>query len=174
MRNESFHLDVIRAQMETRMNNFRSWIVLGLVSLLIYGCGKDRIYEQYNSIEKEGWKMTDSLVFDLDKVQKLTDPVIQIGVKYSEEYPFSNLYLRIISKDSLESSLENKLINVPLFDSKSGKPLGKGFGNSYTKLDSLPFLLPDGTRQVLVYQYMRENQLRGIESIGIKISKSLQ
>jgi len=73
--------------------------------------------------------------------------------------------------DSLNNVIENKLINVPLFDSKSGKPLGKGFGNTYTRYDTIPFLLNIETKKVTFLQYMRQNQLEGIEAIGLKILK---
>lgn len=115
--------------------------------------------------------MTDSLVFSLPETKESTASVSQIAVRYNEVYPFSNLYLRVILKDSAEQPLENKLINMPLFDSKSGKPLGKGFGSSFTKMDTLPFDWDASTREVVIYQYMRQENLKGLESVGVKVSR---
>lgn len=151
----------------------KRWLWLGVVflSTLLSGCGDGRLYEQYSSFEKAEWKMTDSVAFDLGKVDLSAIPIPQIGIKYNEDYPFSNLYLTVIAKDSADKVLGKKLINMPLFDSKSGKPLGEGFGNSFTKLDNLPFELPMESRKVILYQYMRQESLKGVESVGVKISK---
>lgn len=150
----------------------KQWIWMGIaLSGLLSSCGDGRLYEQYRSFEKAEWKMTDSASFDLKKVDFDSSPLTLIGVKYNEAYPFSNLYLTVIAKDSSDTVLEKKLINMPLFDSKSGKPLGEGFGNSFTKLDSLPIDLPLPTSQVIIYQYMRQESLKGVESVGLKISK---
>jgi hypothetical protein len=65
--------------------------------------------------------------------------------------------------------LNDTVWNVPIFDTQSGKPLGKGFGNTYTIYDTLPFSLPSKAKEVLLLQYMRQAELEGIEAIGIKI-----
>jgi gliding motility-associated lipoprotein GldH len=156
------------------MNKQWIWIGIAAASALLSSCGEGRLYEQYSSFERAEWKMTDSAAFNLQKVDFASSPLTQIGIKYNENYPFSNLYLSVIAKDSSETVLGKKLINMPLFDSKSGKPLGDGFGNSFTKLDSLPIDLPLGTSQVIIYQYMRQESLKGVESVGLKISKKDQ
>lgn len=154
------------------MNKQSIWIALTFLVAILSGCENSRLYEHYYPFEKSEWKMTDSVVFDLKKVDFATLPLTYIGVNYNEEYSYSNLYLTAIVKDSSEVILEKKLINMPLFDSKTGKPLGKGFGNSYSKLDALPIDFPLETQQVILYQYMRQENLKGVESIGLKISKS--
>ena len=58
-----------------------------------------------------------------------------------------------------------------LFDPKSGEPLGEGFGNSYTRYDTLPFLFDQQTKSVTLLQYMRQDLLPGVEAVGIKILK---
>jgi hypothetical protein len=60
---------------------------------------------------------------------------------------------------------------VPLFDSKSGKPKGNGFGNSFTFYDTLPFPISANTSELIYLQYMRQENLPGIEAVGLKILK---
>ncbi|GMQ24370.1 hypothetical protein Aoki45_10520 [Algoriphagus sp. oki45] len=145
----------------------------GLISLtiLLSSCGGDRLYEEFQSIEGSSWQVTDTLSYEIGSLgtEKRTD---LIAVRYSDSYPFSNLYVRLLMEDSSMSILTNKLINIPLFDSKSGKPLGRGFGNTYTKYDTLPLSFPEETVRVKLVQYMRKEDVKGIEALGIKILKN--
>lgn len=141
-----------------------------LLVMLAFGCSDDRIYEDFQAIPSGNWGMQDTLRFDLGNLD-LTGRKSMIAVRFNEGYPFSNCYVRIISYDSAGIILENKLINVPLFDSKSGEPLGKGMGSTYTKYDTLPFSFKPETRSLTFLQYMRTDQLTGIEAVGLKILK---
>ena len=144
---------------------------LFVVLILVFAaCTDGRIYEDFQSLPNQNWDITDSLFFDLQDVELINTPDL-IAVKFNEEYAFSNCYLRIISKDSAGMILDNKLVNMALFDPKSGEPLGEGFGNSYTRYDTLPFLFDQKTKSVTVLQYMRQDQLPGVEAVGIKILK---
>jgi gliding motility-associated lipoprotein GldH len=141
------------------------FLIIGLNS-----CSGDRIFEEFKALESASWYANDSVNFDLKSLD-LTDRKSLIAIRFNESYKFSNCYVRVISKDSSNLILENRLVNMPLFDSKSGKPLGKGFGNTLTKYDTLPFELHPETSSVTLLQYMREDQLSGIEAVGFKILK---
>ncbi|MEB2782239.1 gliding motility lipoprotein GldH [Algoriphagus sp. C2-6-M1] len=141
-----------------------------LLFLVIAACTDGRIYEDFRSLPNQNWGITDSLNFELGKVELINSPNL-VAVKFNEEYAFSNCYMRVISKDSSGVILDNKLVNILLFDPKSGEPLGEGFGSSYTRYDTLPFLFDKQTKSVTLLQYMRQDQLPGIEAVGIKILK---
>lgn len=141
-----------------------------LLAVGISSCSDDRVFEEFKALPTQNWGIEDSLQFDLSNIQ-LQDNQSLIAFRFNEEYSFSNCYVRILSKDSLGAIIENKLINVPLFDSKTGEPLGDGFGSTYAFYDSLPFPLPQNTKTVTLLQYMRQNQLPGIEAVGLKILK---
>jgi gliding motility-associated lipoprotein GldH len=144
---------------------------LFIVSILVVSaCTDGRIYENFHALPNQNWGIQDSLVFHFQDVELVNSPNL-IAVKFNEKYSFSNCYLRVISKDSLGMILDNKLVNMILFDPKSGEPLGDGFGNSYTRYDTLPFLFDQQTKSVTLLQYMRQDQLPGIEAVGIKILK---
>lgn len=144
-------------------------LLLGVVFALIFvSCTENRIYEEFHSFSTQTWSDKDSVVFDLQK-GKVPPGKNLIGLRYTDSYPYANVYIRIISEDSLGSILDNKLVNVPLFESKSGQPKGTGFGNTYTFYDTIPFQLPDLTSTVIFLQYMRQDGLPGIEAVGLKI-----
>jgi gliding motility-associated lipoprotein GldH len=128
------------------------------------------MYEQFYSFEDISWSEQDSALFDLRELSSLEGKSL-IAVKYTEDYSYSNCYIRVVARDSSKKILQNKLLNVPIFDSKSGHPLGEGFGNTFTKYDTIPFDLPVETKEVVLVQYMRQVELPGIKAIGFKLLK---
>ncbi|MEB2784808.1 gliding motility lipoprotein GldH [Algoriphagus persicinus] len=151
------------------MNKVQHYLFI-LLFLIIAACTDGRIYEDFRSLPNQNWAITDSLNFELGDLELINSPNL-VAVKFNEEYAFSNCYLRVISKDSSGVILDNKLVNILLFDPKSGEPIGEGFGSSYTRYDTLPFLFDQQTKSVTLLQYMRQDQLPGIEAVGIKILK---
>jgi gliding motility-associated lipoprotein GldH len=143
--------------------------LIGIIFLL-FSCGKERLFEEYHSFQTGNWQETDSIKFDLSSLDSLKGQAI-LGVRYTEDYPFSNCYIKVIYRDSSKVVLADSLWNVPIFDTQTGKPLGDGFGNTFTTFDTLSFPIPAGTREVIYLQYMRQAQLEGIEAVGFKVVK---
>ncbi|MCC5939104.1 MAG: gliding motility lipoprotein GldH [Lunatimonas sp.] len=149
------------------------FFLLGLFLLVtggLVGCDSDRLYESYHDFPNPNWHLEDSVTFQLDRLPE--SPFHQVvSVRFTDRYEFHNLYLKMVIKDSTEQLIKDTLVNINLFDSKSGKPLGKGFGNRFTKYDTLTSADPALTnaRKVQFIQYMRQESIEGIESIGLKL-----
>ncbi|GGZ41220.1 hypothetical protein GCM10007049_38220 [Echinicola pacifica] len=137
-------------------------------------CDQARLVEEYQSFEELSWPAEDTLSFMVPAIPN-EGALATLRVKYNEEYDYHNLYLRYILRDSTGSIQTNKLIYLKLFDPKSGKPLGSGYGNSFTVVDTLPSLKATALQnsKMQFIQYMRSNALDGIESLGIKIEKGM-
>jgi gliding motility-associated lipoprotein GldH len=147
------------------------WKLLALSLLVLaWSCSGDRVYEEFYTFQTGSWSEKDSVRFDLNELKERSGQKL-IAVKFNENYPFSNCYIRVISKDSTGKTLNNRLINVPIFDSKSGKPTGTGFGSTFTRYDTLPISIADQAVSVTFIQYMRQEELPGIEAVGLKILK---
>ncbi|NVJ85846.1 MAG: gliding motility lipoprotein GldH [Algoriphagus sp.] len=140
-----------------------------VLSILLFSCTDNRLYESYESISPDGWGMSDSLVYDISSLTEKPAHTL-IGVRYKDDYPYSNCYIRLLKRDSTHTILEDKLIDITLFDSK-GEPLGEGFGSTYTVYDSITLEVEDQVNSLVLLQYMREEQLKGIEAVGIKFLK---
>ena len=133
-------------------------------------CDSNRVYEDYRDFKDGIWELDEALSFDMLEIQ--TQPTLPvISIRYTDSYEFHNIYVRFVQQDSTASILQDTLVNIALFDSKSGKPLGKGFGNRHTVYDTLlgkGRVYPE-TAKIQVWQYMRKDRLIGIESVGIKL-----
>src|SRR5690606_31816663 len=146
-------------------------LFLFLLTLSIASCNNDRVFEEYQGMPELHWNVEDTVSFEPEAIDpNVTFPLL--GLRYNDTYEFHNLYVRYLLTDSLGKVLADSLINIHLFDPVSGKPLGSGFGNVYTKYDTLPNLaIPQGQKHRYAFiQYMRTEELKGIEAVGLKIN----
>lgn len=149
------------------LNRFVRLLIIGWV---LSSCDANRIYEDYRDFKDGVWDLKEVLSFDILEIQPQS-AIPVVSIRYTDTYEFHNLYVRFVQQDSTESILQDTLVNIALFDSKSGKPLGKGFGNRHTVYDTLlgtGKIYPQ-TARILIWQYMRKDQLVGIESVGVKL-----
>ncbi|WP_209330465.1 gliding motility lipoprotein GldH [Lunatimonas salinarum] len=147
-------------------------VLLTVLSVLV-GCDSDRLYESYHDFPTPSWHLEDSVTFEISGVAE--DRVLPvISVRFTDRYDFHNLYLKMVLKDSSDSTIKDTLVNINLFDSKSGKPLGTGFGNRFTKYDTLTTSGSEiiNAKKVQFIQYMRKESIEGIESLGLKLIRS--
>ncbi|GHB43463.1 gliding motility lipoprotein GldH [Mongoliitalea lutea] len=141
-----------------------------IVSILVLSaCGTDRLFEDYQGMPSLKWSIEDTVRFELNPAAH--HGKMLIAVKHTDAYEFRNLYVRYILRDSSNQILENTLVNIPLFERTSGSPLGKGFGGTFTKYDTLPVSVDSKIATVQFIQYMRTETLNGIEAIGLKVVK---
>jgi len=145
----------------------KSKVIALLMCILVFGCDGSRLFEKYQGMETGSWNVIDTVSFDLPKIPESHKTIV--GVKYNSDYEFRNLYLTYLLKDSLNQIIESQLLEIPLFDNKSGKPLGSGFGNTFTKYDTLPLLTNRPYSKIQFLQYMRVDKIDGIEAVGVKV-----
>ncbi|WP_439483907.1 gliding motility lipoprotein GldH [Cyclobacterium plantarum] len=143
---------------------------LGMLFLLS-GCNGDRLYESFEDFPNQSWLVSDTVSFSLDSLPPDVSKMLSVGIRYNDSYEYHNLYLRYLLRDSLNNVMLDSLVNLQLFDSKSGQPLGSGFGNRRTLYDTLPANQLATPARVEFIQYMRKDTLTGIESVGLKISE---
>jgi len=154
---------------KTKGNNMNTRFVglIFTVAILMAGCNGERVFEEYEGFKSGSWDVSDTVTFEISKLPSSNSTIL--GIKYTKDYEFRNLYLRYILKDSLDQIVETKLLDIPLFDSKTGKPLGEGYGSSFMKYDTLPLENPFSSIHLL--QYMRVEKLSGVETVGVKVIK---
>jgi len=133
-------------------------------------CNNSRVYESFQELEALKWVVSDTISFNVDSLEASTGLSSILSIRYDDKYEYNNLYVRYLLRDSVDKVLMDSLLNIHLFDPKTGKPLGQGYGNRRIMYDTLPgdVIQPNSTFQFI--QYMRKDTLLGIESIGLKIN----
>jgi len=140
--------------------------ILGMAS-----CSHKEIFYDYLSFTDAQWNQNEQAVFHV-KIEDKSQPYdVSVELRNNSNYPFSNIWLFIDYKTP-KGRNRCDTIGADLAD-VYGKWYGKGL--SLFNL-TIPYqttvLFPDtGTYVYSIRQGMRENPLKGISDIGLKVSK---
>lgn len=149
--------------------------VTALFILIVFStssCTNRVVFDDVSAVNSEGWNLNDKHRFTMNIEDTAATYMYYLHIRNDESYRYSNLYLFMNSRFP-NGSLTTDTIECMLAD-PSGKWLGKGSGYQKDHLilvnSSLKFPLK-GNYVVDIWQAMRDEQLVGIQSIGIRIEK---
>lgn len=148
-----------------------------LTIVLFSSCDKNRVFDEYESIQ--GWHKDSLVNFELKNIDSLKTYNLFINIRNNNDYQYSNLFLiteikfpqgKVIS-DTLEYDMSKP----------SGEWLGTGFGdvkeNKLWYKENVRFE-ESGRYEVSIQQAMRKNgeingiqELQGITDVGFRIEK---
>jgi len=147
-------------------------------ALTLSACDPNRVYEENTDLTSPSG---DPYVWDVQQRPSFTFAIadttarydVYFNVRNAAGYGFYNLYL----KHTLTGP-EGRVVGRPLLhqmiilDPKTGEPLGAGagdiFDHQFLALRKVHFARP-GNYKVTLEQYMRQNQLPGIMSVGVRV-----
>jgi len=157
----------------TRNKWRHSWIGL----LLLFACERMIIYQTIISFDNDQWPVDTVLDFSFQIKNTAQTYDICLLVKNTQDYPYQNLYITYYLEDDSSHLLHKALKNYPLFDLKTGKPLGSGLWKSknhtFLVVDSHQFS-HSGSYTLKLEHFMRTDTLPGLRTIGIKVVPSKQ
>ncbi len=141
--------------------------------LFLISCNDARVFE--NQIDLGGyWTLSDSKTFEFDVKDSTKSYDITGSVRNQNKYIYYNLYIKyeLYRGDSL---LMTDLAEVILFEPKTGKPLGRGLGDTFNHefeiMKDYVFAAPD-TYQMKLSQFMRLDTLQYLDRIGLRVSQT--
>jgi len=151
----------------------------------MFSCQEDnRIFDENVDISNGEWNRTESIKFNVDIPDSLTDYNLFYFIRNSVDYPFHNLYLRMSIKDSLGITCFDQNHELYLFHPQTGQPSGKSgslinpslgdlFDQKYPS--AFGFNFPHkGKFDVEIRQFMRkEDKIPGVFAVGLRIDKQV-
>jgi gliding motility-associated lipoprotein GldH len=152
-----------------------SFIFLIGAFILFSACDESRVYEKNIDFPANDWYVDSVARFSVDIVDPSIDYNLYIDVRNAVSYPFTNLYVQYNLYDSTQKKLQGKLMRLPLFDKKTGNPFGDGLGDIFDHRFAVNknFKFPyKGKYKVEVIQYMRQDPLPFIMSVGLRVEKA--
>ena len=151
--------------------------LIGVVclALLLTGCDSNAVYKAYEDIDDGKWYVKNAPSFTFE----ITDASVPYNVYYnlrnSLSYGYYNLYVTRYLRDATGKEVESRLDELILMDPKTGKPNGDGIGDLYDHkfLMKRNYRFPKpGKYTMQLRQYMRQDPLLHIESVGITVEKA--
>ncbi|MCX6352755.1 MAG: gliding motility lipoprotein GldH [Bacteroidetes bacterium] len=153
---------------------FRGLGVCFLLLLTFSSCTSNRIYEHYASVENYNWDIKDTKQFtavinpEADKRYNFS-----INLRHTEAFPYSNIWLRLITKTPSGKISVNR---IPLvLASQSGQWLGVGIGDIFdTRFPVISNItLPEkGIYTFAIQHDMRTDIIPGIMDVGLRIEEA--
>lgn len=154
----------------------KRFISTGLTGLLFFfgiSCSHNEIFFEYHSFEKDGWNREAAAVYhiSIDNTTDLFD--VSLEIRNNNDYSFRNIWL-FVDFQSPGGDMRTDTIGLDLADTY-GKWYGKGISLysltiPYEKAVRFP---KEGAYTYFIRQGMRENPLKGISDIGLRISKKM-
>lgn len=149
------------------------YLIFFFISLAIYfACDNNRVFEKNLAIPEKGWDKDSAITFDIPVSDTLQNNNFYINIRNDIKYKYSNLWLFIEidqpGNKSVTDTFEVTLANP------TGKWHGKGFGgvkNQQVIFKRNIYFPVSGEYKVNIRQGMRENVLKGITDIGVRLEK---
>jgi gliding motility-associated lipoprotein GldH len=153
-----------------------AFIITIIFIVIMASCDDQRVYQEYNDFDQRYWLVNEQPSFEFTINDTATAYNIYCNIRNSTVYPYSRLFVNYTLQDSSGRELQKKLLNEFLFEAKTGKPFGKsGLGDLYdhqfTMIKNHRFQKA-GTYRVKFEQFMRQDTLDGILSVGLRVEKA--
>ena len=149
------------------------WVVF--VALLALGCDTKAVYNEYTDIEDGKWSIRNAPSFTFEINDASAPYNLYYNLRNSLSYGYYNLYLTRYLRDATGKELESRLDELILMDPKTGKPNGDGLGDLFDHkfLIKRNYRFPKpGSYTMQIRQYMRQDPLLNIMSVGITVEKA--
>lgn len=148
--------------------------VITVTILALFGaCNLNHVFEQYQPVTNRSWDKDSVLVFTVPVKDTTSNHNIYISIRNDVRYAYSNLWLFVSIEQPGGKSVQDKF-EITLAD-PSGKWLGEGFGGLKTReviYRSSVFFPISGDYKIKVQQGMRDDILKGISDVGVRIEKA--
>ena len=157
-----------------KLNNFCIWFVLCICMVCAVSCDKNEVYYSYHELKNGEWSKFDTLKFDIDSslVAPNANYKITVELSINNNYSYRNIWL--YAQDNIsDSTFLNYSQQYTLAD-EYGKWYGSGFGAIYQISLNYKHAVRFNEKRdycIKLLHGMRDEPLKNIEKVGIKIEK---
>ncbi len=134
-------------------------------------CNSNLCYETFEKVNVEGWDYKNEKHFTIP-VRQIGKKDITIAIRNTANYEKANLWLFLTVK-SPEGNILRDTIDCPLADDY-GYWLGSGFSGLYLTehlLKNNNYCYQEGDWEITLTHGMRQEKIKGIQEIGILVTK---
>jgi gliding motility-associated lipoprotein GldH len=154
------------------MNRPIKLVFLFIMAALFQSCTNDSLINTFETVPNQNWTYIKPIKANLAVTDSTKAYQIYVNFRHTSDYRYANLWLRfrIIGPDK-KQIIERQEFQLALPD---GQWLGKGSGSLYSYeliyKENYKFKTK-GNYTILVEQNMRDNPLRGVNDVGLRIAE---
>lgn len=139
------------------------FILFALIS-----CNGNTAYHTYQNLPSAGWQKQDTLEYILPSYLAGKSYQMEIGLRHTENYAYQDIWLKVLHP--LSPQIHPDTLHLKLAD-QWGNWQGKGTsGNLYQYTNNQVIHLSSADSLLQIVHIMRDNPLKGISDVGIKLS----
>lgn len=156
------------------MRKLKSIIILIIALSGIAACTDPAcLYYSYQSLPGAEWKQTDTICFEVNIPDSLTDYHMHIALRHASGYPYRNLSLGCAMQRNDSTPLTAPRQMDLTLASPDGEWLSDGWAGIYHAESEYGNIHPQhtGTYRIKVWHCMTDSLLQGICDVGIKIDR---
>ena len=153
--------------------NLKKFFLISLLSLIFASCIKIDLFEKQATIPSQQWFYTNipKFTFHIDDTTSLYN--VYVVLRHTDLYQYNNIWLRIGLKTPKDSSNYQNVNVVLATDAKGWE--GTGMDDIYEvrkSISAAPFSFKtSGDYTFSIQQIMRENPLKNILNVGLRVEK---
>ncbi|MBR1809520.1 MAG: gliding motility lipoprotein GldH [Paludibacteraceae bacterium] len=147
--------------------------------LLLCTCTRQTIFSEYHSLPRNGWNADSAICFTFAAPDTVGNYDIIVSIRHTQQYPYQNMWLFVgqtSAQQLTDSAVQQRTDTIEFYlADERGRWLGNGYGN----IREMPVLYQHDitfpstdTISLLIRHAMRENELHGIDKVGVQIVKS--
>ena len=128
-----------------------------------------------NNLDNSYWTQGNPQKYEVEIADPAASYSLYYLMRYTEDYPFYNIWINKSVTNDKKQMISKKLQGADLFNGKTGEPNGGGFGNTFDYeilSDSALHFPQPGKYTIALDQYMRQDTLKGVVAVGIKLKKN--
>lgn len=152
--------------------------VLGICIILItcLSCQQREVFFEFESINNQEWSKTDTLLFKIDSgtVVANTPYLVTFELVSNVHYPYQNLWL------SVQDNFGKDSTTVYSYHYMLADDFGNWYGSGFGSIYQLPLSYKKGVvfaeqkdYWIRIVHAMRDEPLKGIEKLGLKVEKEI-
>ena len=153
------------------MNSIKKLALFCLTIMALQSCNSDTIIiDSFESVPNQNWTYVKRIKASIAVADSTKAYNIYVNFRHTADYRYANVWLRmrVIGPDKKEV-VERQEFQLALPD---GEWLGKGSGSLYSYQliykENYKFKA-NGTHTIVVEQNMRDNPLKGINDVGLRV-----
>lgn len=154
-----------------------SFLIILFSLFLLFSCNDKIDFNTYKSINNEGWKANEKVLFEFDVKDTLSPKNLFINIRNNNDYQYSNLYL------ITELIFPNETIVIDTLQYEMADETGEFLGTGFTEIKENKLFYKEkktfpisGKYMFSVRHAMRKNGvinpiefLKGIQEVGFSI-----
>ena len=146
-----------------------------LVSMVLFFCSCEEMkdYQEYKPLKVSGWDLHDTLKFQFDVTDIKPKYNLYLNVRHRDAFEFQNFYIKIFTKMP-DGTQKVDIVSMYLSEEDgTWKGLCSGDVCMYSTLIFSRFRFEQaGTYQIMIKHEMRQNQLKNLLDLGLKLEKA--